>query len=61
MQLTRIKESTDLEKLQSGIQQMEQAMSSGQVPEERMGMMTVMLKAIKSRVAELEAAKKESK
>jgi len=61
MQLTKIKESTDLEKLQTGIQRMELTMSSGQVPEEQKGIMNVMLKAIKSRVAELEAAKKESK
>ncbi len=61
MQLAKIKESTDLEKLQTGIQRMEQAAASGQVPEEQKGMMNLMLKAIKSRVAELEAAKKESK
>ena len=61
MQLTKIKESTDLEKLQTVIQRMEQAMSSGQVPEEQKGITNVMLKAFKSRVAELEAAKKESK
>jgi hypothetical protein len=61
MQLTKIKESTDVEKLQTGIQQMEQVMASGQVPEEQKGVVNLMLKAIKSRVAELEAAKKESK
>ncbi len=60
-QLTKIKESTDLEKLQSGVQRLEQAISSGQIPEEQKGVMNVMMKAMKSRVAELEAAKKESK
>ena len=61
MQLAKIKESNDMEKLQAGVQRMEQAMASGQVPEDQKGMANVMLKAFKSRVAELEAAKKESK
>jgi len=59
--LTQIKESTDLEKLQAGVQQMEQVLASGQVPEEQKGFVNLILKAMKSRVAELEAAKKESK
>jgi len=61
MRLSKIKESTDLEKLRTGIQQMEQLVSSGQVPEDKKVVMNLMLKAIKSRAAELEAAKKESK
>ncbi len=61
MQLSKIKESTDLEKLRTGIQQMEQVMASGQLPEEKKGVVNLMLKAIKSRVAELETTKKESK
>ena len=61
MQLTKIKESTDLEKLQTGMERMDQALASGQVPEDQKRLMALMLKTIKSRVAELEAAKKESK
>jgi len=61
MQLSKIKESNDLEKLQTGLQRLEQALASGQVPEEQKGLMNVMMKTMKSRVAELEAAKKESK
>ena len=61
MQLAKIKELNDMEKLQAGVQRMEQAIASGQVPEDQKGITNVMLKALKSRVAELEAAKKESK
>jgi len=61
MQLSKIKESNDLEKLQTGLQRLEQALAAGQVPEEQKGLMNVMMKTMKSRVAELEAAKKESK
>lgn len=61
MQLSQIKESNDLERLQNGIQRMEQAVSSGQVQEDQKGLMNVMMKAMKSRLAELEAAKKEPK
>jgi|CXWL01.1.fsa_nt_gi predicted Zn-dependent peptidase len=59
--LKRIKESKDLEKLKSQSEKMEQMLSSGQVPAEQSGMLNFMLKAMKARIAELEAPTKESK
>jgi predicted Zn-dependent peptidase len=56
----RIKESKDLPKLQGQLQKMEQVLASGQVPPEQAGMLNYMLKAIKARIAELEAPTKES-
>jgi len=60
-QLARIKESADPEKLQSGIQRLEQVAAAGQVPEEQKGIMNLMMKAMRSRLTELEGAKKETK
>ncbi len=60
-QLAKIKETEDLEKLQQGLQRLEQVLASGAVPDEQKGLMAIMAKAMKSRVAELEAAKKETK
>lgn len=60
-QLSAIKVSTDAAKLQQRIQQMEQMLGSAPIPEEQKGMIQFMMKAMKSRVAELEAAKKEPK
>lgn len=58
--LTRIKESKDLDKLKSRLGQMEQMLSSGQVPAEQSGILNYMVKAMKARIAELEAPTKES-
>jgi hypothetical protein len=61
MQLKGIKESTDLEKLQSALQRMEQLAASGGIPEDKKGIIDLLMKAMKSRVAELDAAGKETK
>jgi len=61
MQLNKIKETQDVEKLQGTLQRLDQLLSSGSVPEEQKGLMNIMLKAMKSRLAELETAKKETK
>ncbi len=58
--LKRIAESKDLEKLKSQSEKMEQMLSSGQVPAEQSAMLGYMLKAMKARIAELEAPTKES-
>ena len=39
---------------------MEQMLASGQVPEDQSGVLTVMVKTMKARATELEAAKKET-
>lgn len=56
----RIKESTDLEKLKKQAERMDGMLSSGQVPAEQSGLMNLMLKNLKNRIAELEAPTKES-
>jgi predicted Zn-dependent peptidase len=58
--IKRIAESEDLEKLRQGLQMMEQGLSSEQLPEQQKAMLNVMMKAMKSRIAELEAQAKES-
>jgi predicted Zn-dependent peptidase len=58
--LKRIKDSTDVEKLRTQAQRMEQMLSSGQAPADQSGMLGYMLKSLKARIAELEAATKES-
>ncbi len=60
-QLSKIKESKDLAKLQTSLQQMEQMLASGQVPDPQKPVLEMMMKAMKTRVAELEAASKETK
>lgn len=54
--LKRIKEAKDAAKLQENAQRMEQALASGQVPEEQKAALTLMLKAMKARMTELESA-----
>ncbi len=58
--IKRIKEGTDLAKLQQSIPMMEQMMSSDQVPEDQKAVMSYMVKTMKARVVELEAANKET-
>lgn len=58
--LKRVKESKDLEKLKTQAQKMEQMISSGAVPQDQSAVLNYMLKAIKARIAELEAPTKES-
>jgi len=60
-QLTRIKESTDVAKLQNGVQQLEQMTGMADIPEQQRTLLTLTLKAMKSRLAELDAAQKENK
>jgi hypothetical protein len=59
--LKRISESTDLAKMQERIPMMEQMAASGQVPDDQKPLMQYMLKAMKARATQLEAAPKESK
>lgn len=58
--LKRVRESKDLEKLQTQSQKLEQMISSGGAPPEQVGMLNYMLKTIKARIAELEAPTKEA-
>ena len=58
--IQQIKQVNDLNMLQQQLQMMENAMASGNIPEERQAMFEYMIKTIKARVAELEAAEKES-
>ncbi|UCC29592.1 MAG: insulinase family protein [Phycisphaerales bacterium] len=58
--IKRIRESTDLDRLKPMLQMMEQGASSDQIPEEQKMMFEYVLKVLSARVAELEAADKES-
>ena len=58
--ITRIRESTDLDRLKPMLQIMEQGASSDQIPEEQKMMFEYVLKVLSARAAELEAADKES-
>ena len=58
--IQQVKQTDDLGMLQRRLQMMEPALTSGQIPEERKAMFEYMIKIIKARVAELEAAQKES-
>jgi len=53
--IKRLKESKDLGRIQERILQMDQALSSGQVPEEQRAVLDAMLKVMKARAAELES------
>ncbi len=58
--IQQLKDADSLDQLRQQLSMMEQALSSGNVPEERTPMLEYMIKTIKARVAELEAADKES-
>ncbi|MFH1747359.1 MAG: pitrilysin family protein [Planctomycetota bacterium] len=58
--IKQLKTAEDLDQLTKRLQMMEQAQATGQVPEEQRPLFEYMLKALKARVAELEASKKES-
>ena len=58
--IQQIKQASDLNRLRQELQMMEQGMDSGRIPEERLAMMKYVIKTMKARVAELEAASKES-
>ncbi len=60
-QMKNIKESTDLQKLQSSVQRVEEMIASGKVADDKKALMDLMLRTMKSRVAEIEGAKKETK
>lgn len=58
--LQRLKDNNDLAKLQGQAKKMEEAMASGQLPAEQTAVLNYMMKALKERIAELEAPTKES-
>jgi predicted Zn-dependent peptidase len=58
--IDRIKQAEDLDKLRVQLSGMQQALDSGQMPDEQKSMLEYMIKTIKARVAELEAAEKET-
>lgn len=60
-QLAKIKESTDTAKLQTGVTQVEQMMGMGNIPDQQKAILGVTLKAMKARLTELDATKKENK
>lgn len=60
-QLAKIKESTDVAKLEDGVVKIEQMMGMEGIPEPQKLVLNVTLKAMKARLAELQSTKKESK
>lgn len=60
-QLAKIKESTDTAKLEDGIQKVSQMLGMEGMPEPQKAVLNITLNAMKTRLAELQPAKKESK
>ena len=60
MMVTRVKDSGNASQLEMQVTVMEQALSSGQIPEERAEGVGFMLKTMKARLSELQAQSKES-
>lgn len=58
--IEQLEQADDAAMLQQRLQMMEPALESGQVPEEQRAVFEYMIKTMKARVAELEAANKES-
>ncbi|UCF34589.1 MAG: insulinase family protein [Phycisphaerales bacterium] len=58
--IDRIQQADDLDKLRVQLGSMQQALDSGNMPDEQKSMLAYMIKSIKARVAELEAAEKET-
>ncbi len=58
--VTQMKSMNDLEQLQRQVGMMEQAMASGQVPENRQAILGYFIKIMQTRIKTLEASKKES-
>jgi predicted Zn-dependent peptidase len=58
--IDRIQQAGDLDRLRVQLGSMQQALDSGNMPDEQKSMLEYMIKSIKARVAELEAAEKET-